>query len=365
MNTETLAGALTRVGIPVVVAILRDPASGGPPTGRFAEPLVPITVYGRNIRSNGLKGTLGYYRRAIAADSTLRRLVRNHRIRIAHLHYAMPEYVPIMDALDRLGIPTVLTFRGSDAHQVSAKTAFGREIGRLAARASHVTAVSDGLLEIVLDRFPAARDHASAIHNSAPLDVWDALNTKAEVSPRDLDVLFVGNLRAVKGPDILLDAFQTVLQNRPNTRLHFVGSGEMEPELHNMVARVGLGDNVVFHGRVQRDGISAIHQRARVLAVPSREEGFSLVAVEAQLHGTPVVGMNVGGIPQAVKHGHTGLIVPAGDSTAFAEALLALLTNDGQWGTMSAKAASWARETFDPQILVDRYLTLYRRLIEP
>ena len=365
VNTETLAGALTRASIDVVVVLLQG--TPGHPTGigRFSEPIIPIVAYGQEVYARGIKGIVGYHLRAALAHRTLQRIIHEHGIRIAHLHYAVPAYRPIIDSLNRLGIPTVLTFRGSDAHQVVTGSGPYHEINRIAERASYITAVSDGLLDTVLDRFPVTRGRACAIPNSAPLDIWDALDLNEQAPARDIDILFVGNLRWVKGPDILLDSFQRVLSIRPTCRLYFVGSGDMEAQLRATAKDAGITDKMVFYGRAQRDEISNIYRRSRILAVPSRDEGFSLVAVEAQLNGTPVIGTNVGGIPQAVRHGHTGMLVRAEDPGAMADAILTLLSDEEQWRQLSTNACSWARDTFSPDTLTSRYLELYHRLIHP
>lgn len=362
--TDTIVGALLRVYVRVVVLTLHPSAATESGRGRYGEPVDTVCVYGPEVRRRGVRGALGYHRRALQMDRTLRRLVRSHRICVAHLHFGTSEYTPLLASLGRLGIPSILTFHGSDAHQLDVSTPAGADVDAVVAAATQVTAISDGLLATTLERLPAARGKARTVRNPAPLDLWDAASASTIDAPRDTNVLFVGNLKMVKGPDFLLEAFTHVARHRPDTTLSIVGCGEMEAQLRGMVAAAGLAANVRFHGRTAREHMPMHFRGARVLAVPSRAEGLSLAAIEAQLYGTPVVGTALGGIPEAVAHGETGTLVPFGDPRAFADAILALLNDQPAWACASANARAWAVRTFDPAIAAARYVALYQALAE-
>lgn len=363
VSTETLVGALKRAGVTVVVATMNGGDGRQSSRGRFGELVVPLCFYAREVARRGAKGTLGYYRRSLRSGLLVRQLVRRHGVRVAHLNFAMPEYAPLLSWLRGADVATVLTFRGSDVHQLPTGTRAAVELNAMVSVVDRVTAVSDGLLSCVLERVPAAHGKSSAVPNVAPLDVWDGVPTLPTERPRDIDLLFTGNLRPVKGPDFLLDAFRLIVDQRPSTSLSFVGSGEDEAQLAETVARLGLSAQVRFHGRAARADIPGFMRRARVLALPSRNEGMPLVAVEAQLYGTPVVGTAVGGIGEAVRHGETGFVVPFGDARGFADAALALLDDEVRWAAMSAAGRAWARAAFDPALAAARYVAIYQELL--
>lgn len=360
--TETLVGALTRAHVRVVVLALGTSTGTREQPGSHGESLSTICLYGHDVRRRGARAALGYYRRVLQGDRFVRQLVRRHDIRVAHLHFGVPEYAPLLKSLNRLKVPSVLTFHGSDAHQLDVTTPAAIDMNAVVAAATTITAISEGLLATAVERLPAARGKSQAVSNSAPLDLWDSTRTAPLPELRSTDVLFVGNLRAVKGPDFLLEAFARVVQHRHDATLSIVGSGEMEPQLREMTARLGVESNVRFHGRASREEMSAHFRGARVLAVPSRAEGLSIAAIEAQLHGMPVVATNVGGIPEAVLHERTGTLVPFGDADRFARALLALLDDDAAWAKASAQAREWATRSFDPAAIAARYVALYRHV---
>lgn len=363
VSSETLAGALLRARVRVVVLSLHPPANGAG-RGRFGEEQATVRLYGADVRRRGPKGWAGYHVRALLAGLAVRRLVKRHDVRVAHLNYAMPEYAPLIAWLRRLGVPVVLTFRGSDVHNLPSTpetdAGLSSDLNAVVAAAARVTAVSEGLLRSALQRLPAARGKAQAVSNVAPLDLWDAARDATIDAPREVDLLFVGNLRSVKGPDFLLEAMADVVRRRPATSLAIVGTGEMESELREAIERLGLQANVRFEGRVSREDMPGHFRRARMLVVPSRAEGMPVAAVEAQLYGTPVVGTAVGGVPEVVRDGETGAIVPFGDATGFAAAILALLDDDDAWRRASAAARAWATSAFDPANAAARYVAIYR-----
>ena len=109
------------------------------------------------------------------------------------------------------------------------------------------------------------------------------------------------------------------------TMLDVVGDGPDREALVARAASLGLAERVRWYGALPQPALVPLYQGARVLAIPSREEGLGLVAVEAQLCGTPVVAYADGGLFDVVRPDHGGTLVTVGDTRAFGEALARLL----------------------------------------
>ncbi|WP_224386910.1 D-inositol-3-phosphate glycosyltransferase [Pseudonocardia sp. ICBG1293] len=171
---------------------------------------------------------------------------------------------------------------------------------------------------------------------------------------------FVGRIQRLKAPDVLLRAAAELVARAPELRARLVvlvaggpsGSGLAEPtSLHELAAELGITDLVRFLPPRAGDELVTVYRAAGVVAVPSHNESFGLVALEAQACGTPVVATRVGGLPVAVAEGRSGLLVTGHDISDWADALGELALDPGRRERMGRTAAthaqrfSWDRTT--------------------
>jgi glycosyltransferase involved in cell wall biosynthesis len=133
----------------------------------------------------------------------------------------------------------------------------------------------------------------------------------------------IGRIDAVKGQDLAVRALPMLLERCPDALLVLVGDGPERKECEALAAQLAIGQAVRFLG--QRDDVPDLLTALDIVAMPSRSEGLSYVALEAAAAGRPVVAFRTGGIPELVQHERTGLLVPAGDLSALAENLCRLL----------------------------------------
>jgi D-inositol-3-phosphate glycosyltransferase len=178
--------------------------------------------------------------------------------------------------------------------------------------------------------------------------------------PQDALVLaFVGRIQPLKAPDVLLRATAALLRRHPEVRRRLVvlvvggpsGSGMDRPEaLHELAAELGITDVVRFLPPQGGTALRDVYRAADAVTVPSYNESFGLVALEAQACGTPVVAAAVGGLPVAVVDGVSGLLVPGHDPAQWADALASVVLASAT--TEHAAAFSWDRTT---DTLLDTY----------
>jgi glycosyltransferase involved in cell wall biosynthesis len=178
-----------------------------------------------------------------------------------------------------------------------------------------------------------------------------------------LDVLYVGRLHAQKGVDVLLSALRRASDRRPELkwRLHLAGDGPARPALEQQAEALGLGSQVRFLGQV--DDVSEHLARAHVFALPSRTEGISNALLEAMAHGLPCVATAIGGNTDVIHHGRDGWLVPADDPDALAESLLSLSRDESLRRALGAGARQTAEAEFGLDRVAQRYLDLYRSLL--
>lgn len=150
-------------------------------------------------------------------------------------------------------------------------------------------------------------------------------------------ILFLGYLAPYKGPDVLLRALPIVLAEVPDTMLVFAGKGVMRQDLENLARQLGVEKNVLFVGYVEDDLKSPYYKSADIFALPSvmGTECFPLTILESMACGTPVVASEIGGIPDAVIDGRSGLLVPPRDHESLATAIIDILNNERKREDMS------------------------------
>jgi D-inositol-3-phosphate glycosyltransferase len=185
--------------------------------------------------------------------------------------------------------------------------------------------------------------------------------------PRDAVVLaFVGRIQPLKAPDVLLRAAAELVRRDPTLRQRLVvlvaggpsGTGLAEPtSLQELAQTLGIAERVRFLPP-QGAGLVDVYRAADVVAVPSYNESFGLVALEAQACGTPVVAARVGGLPVAVADGRSGLLVPGHRAEQWADALAAVALRPwrrdelGAAAVLHARGFSWDRTA---DALLDTY----------
>ena len=181
--------------------------------------------------------------------------------------------------------------------------------------------------------------------------------------PREPRVLFVGVLEAVKGFDVLVEAWPEVARAVPSARLHVVGRGALAGDAGRLAT--DLPGTVERDGQLDPPGVAAALDAATVLVLPSRAEGLGRVVIEAFCRARPVVAVRAGGIPDIVEDGENGLLVAPGDPSALAGAIRRVLTEPGLAERLGAAALAEApRWAVSPEAYAERVEALVHDALE-
>jgi len=291
----------------------------------------------------------GFLRAARAA-------VREFAPQVVHAHW----WLPGGWVAARLGIPFVVTCHGSDVRLLE-RPLFRRAARRVFRRAGAVTAVSRFLAE---DLQRLVGNALNVVHPLAmPVDT--ALFRTGRLTPKAVParVLYAGNLIETKGVDVLIRAFAAVRSRGTPCRLKLLGEGSAEPSLRALARELGVSDPE-WSPFVKQDQMPAEYGAATVTVLPSRgkAEGLGLALVEALLAGSAVIGTMAGGIPEVIRNGETGLLVPDGDVEGLATALERMLTDPAFCGRTIAAGQAYVEERFAPDRAVAPFLALYAEL---
>ncbi len=183
--------------------------------------------------------------------------------------------------------------------------------------------------------------------------------------PSDLKVkkknicIHISNYRKVKQPLIVVKAFEQVQKSIPDAELWLVGEGPLLSEAMNYVTANDI-KNVTQCGKIDSESeIAAILRKSKVMLLPSIFENFSLVAIEAQACGIPVVASNTGGIPEVVIDTKTGFLSNPQDFESMAQNIVSLLTNEDVYRKVSRAAVANA-QLYKIVEVADQYIRLFR-----
>ena len=180
------------------------------------------------------------------------------------------------------------------------------------------------------------------------------------IEPYATVLTHVGRFAPPKNHALLVEAFARVRTDAP-LYLLLVGGGELENAVREQVAALGLQERVRFLG--VRADVADILRASDVFVLSSRVEGNLMSVMEAMAAGLPVVSTAVGGVPELVRAGVTGLLVPAGDACSLAEAIAQLGCDPARRAAMGNAARQTARERFDVRVMSLAYATLYQQLL--
>ena len=222
-----------------------------------------------------------------------------------------------------------------------------------------ITTCSEALLCEIQEQMPEITNCSSAIPNCVqmPALVPDPLL----FSPPCL--LCLGRLEPQKGFDLALAAFARLVSRFPGIRLTIAGDGKERPNLEAMARQLGIADCVEFPGWVQPDQVPALINSCTLVMMPSRFEPFGIVALQAAQMARPIVATRVGGLPEVVVNGETGLLIENHNIDELVAAITFLLDRPDVATHMGQAARQRAQENFGWDKFVDAYVSLYRRLL--
>jgi len=290
-----------------------------------------------------------------------------YNLEILHVHYAIPHsisaYLAKMMLTDRK-VPFVTTLHGTDITLVGADrsylpiTRFGIE------QSDAVTAVSHYLQQKTIDEFQIGR-HISVIPNFVNCDVYRRAEDRSLRSrfARDEEAIFIhiSNFRPVKRVEDVVSIFARVRQACP-AKLLLVGDGPDRPKAEWLAQTQGVSDDVLFAGK--QSEMASLLSISDVLLLPSEQESFGLVALEAMACEVPVIATRVGGLPEVVEHEEDGFLLGLGDVAGMAEAALKLIRNPQLRSEMGKAARQHALRDFCATKIVRHYEQLYLQTIE-
>lgn len=287
---------------------------------------------------------------------------KEYSLDILHVHYAIPHATSAYLAKQILGKdrPAVITtLHGTDITLVGKDPAYFEIVKYSMEHSDAVTCVSEDL----------KRETSEYFNLQKPIHViYNFFIPKKELigqkplrcqfaAPGEKLLIHSSNFREVKSPLDVVRIFAKVLEKVP-AKLLLLGAGEMLDDVKRLVAELNLCGKVYFLGESRE--VDPYMASADLLLLPSSHESFGLAALEAMAYGVPVVASRIGGLPEVVEEGVTGVLYPVGAVDDMARGAVELLSDPAYYDEVSLAAKKRAKELFSASKVIPGYLNVYR-----
>lgn len=189
------------------------------------------------------------------------------------------------------------------------------------------------------------------------------IRARLNIAESDFIIGTVARLAELKGHDDLLDAIGSMMRNKPDWKMLWVGDGWWRDRLLGRVRELGLDKQVITTGLVPPEEVPALMRAMDVLVHPSYREGLPRTVPQALLSSVPVVVYDLDGAPEVCINGETGRLVPAGDHNALRDAITWMADHPGERAALAERGRELCRDRFSVQRMIDDLQAVYERVL--
>lgn len=290
------------------------------------------------------------------------RLVRTHKPDVVHLHSRRGADLLGGIAARRSRVPAVILSRRVD-NPVKRGMLSRLKYGRLC---DHIIAISHGIVRALIEG-GVDPQKITCVHSATDVKAYqksgreDEVRSELGIGPEELVVAIAAQLIERKGHRFLFQAVPEILRSSPNTKFLILGEGALESGLKGLASELGIAEHTIFAGF--RNDMPDILSIVDVLVHPATMEGLGVAILQAMAAGIPVVASGVGGIPEAVRDGVNGFLVPPRDSEAIAAGVMRLLNDPHLRRDFGEAGRLIAEEEFSVEAMVKGVLEVYHRVL--
>lgn len=297
---------------------------------------------------------LSYFRDAL-------KLAKNPDVKLIHAHWWIPTGL-IGTLVSRIvGKPLVITTHGTDI-TILKPSGISRRLGSFVfGHASAITVVSSFQKKRLISVIPISPSKITVRPMPVNIEQFGPSGTKKPGLKKT--ILSVARYTKQKKLDTLIVALGLLQEENLELSLILIGEGEEEKNLRSLIESQNLSSQVTFLPLMSQTELNRYYRESDIVVLPSVDEGFGLVLVEAQLCQVPVIGADSGGIPDIIVHERTGLLFPPGNAPALAHCIKRILTDKELTGRLISNAYQEARFRFSPESTAKTFIDIYNKLM--
>ncbi|MEE1132702.1 MAG: N-acetyl-alpha-D-glucosaminyl L-malate synthase BshA [Caryophanon sp.] len=301
----------------------------------------------------------------IALASKIAEVVKEQKLNVMHVHYAIPHAVcaALARSMSDVDFGIVTTLHGTDITVLGQDASMIQPIKYGIEASDIVTAVSSALKEQTYELIDTKKS-IETVYNFVDERVYapqqvDHLKKHFGIADDEKVLIHVSNFRKIKNVDHIVETFFRV-RSEMRTKLLLVGDGPEMNRITQLVKDSPYKDDVLFLGR--QENVAELYSISDVMLLMSSKESFGLVLLEAMACGVPGIGTNVGGIPEVIEHGKTGYIVEEGDIDGAAAQIVQLLQDAPTLAQFKEASKEAVQLRFSSSSIVAQYEALYEKV---
>ena len=290
---------------------------------------------------------------------------------LVHTHWLIPQGLTGAIIQSITGIPHIATVHGSDLSLIRKSAVLTRICTFIIRHSDTVTVNSRYTRQQLVSLVPESDRKIQIIPMGVDSEFFHKHKPVTEIkkSQQERIILNVGRLIGLKGTRYLIEAMADVVQAVPDAKLVVVGTGPEKKHLVKRVHELSLDNHVQFLGTIPHDELPSYYQNADVFVLPSitlagMTEGLGVVLLEAMSHGIPVIGSNVGGIPDIITDGENGFLVPEQRPDILAEKIIRILDDTELQEKFRRNGLIRVRDSFSWDMISKKFSELYCEALE-
>ncbi|MGB6407912.1 MAG: N-acetyl-alpha-D-glucosaminyl L-malate synthase BshA [Planococcus donghaensis] len=302
----------------------------------------------------------------IALATKISEVIKNEGLDLLHVHYAIPHAVCAILGRDMAGsnIGIVTTLHGTDITVLGSDSSLKEAIRYGIEKSDIVTAVSDSLRDQTYELIQPDKTIETVYNFVDEREYYPKSETKLKeqlgIDAAEKVIIHVSNFRNVKRVQDVVETFSLARQ-QINCKLLLVGDGPEMGRIIQQVRDLGIEEHVLFLGK--RDDLAEFYSISDIKLLLSEKEAFGLVLLEAMACGVPVIGTNIGGMPEIINPGVNGFLVELGDTSQAARYAVDMLSDKAQLEELRQGALDTVSSHFHSTKILEQYEGLYEQLM--
>lgn len=303
-----------------------------------------------------ISGLLMYY----GIKTSIKSLYQEFAFDIIHAHVALPEGFAAVMLKQEYRVPVILTIHGADLQKTILRNRRCKDaVGKVFEQADHIITVSDKLKGVATNNYGCEGKTTTIPNGIFPYKCKRNVRTERKI------ILSVSNLIPSKGVDLNLKAFAPLAVKYPDLVYKIIGDGSELLKLKRMVRQLNIPEQrVCFMGQLSNREVIRHMSESDIFSLPSWQEGFGVVYIEAMSQGRPVIACKGEGIEDVIEHGENGFLVKPRDVDSLLETLDYLLSNPGVAEKVGETARKTVLNNYTWEQNAEKTLQLYNRVLE-